>query len=67
MLLEHLYGFHVIYPCIIAHEPPYQTYSSVRQAGFCRRFPHTTTARDSVLVWGSLKLAPISISLSKQQ
>ena len=36
----HLYGFHVIYPCIIAHEPPYQTYSSVGQAGFRRCFPH---------------------------
>ena len=28
------------YPCIIAHEPPYQTYSSVGQASFRRPFPH---------------------------
>ena len=39
VLHTHLYGFHVIYPCIIAHEPPYQTYSSVGQAGFRCRFP----------------------------
>ena len=39
MLHTHLNGFHVIYPCIIAHEPLYQTYSSVGQAGFHRRFP----------------------------
>ena len=31
VLHTHLHGFHVIYPCIIAHEPPYQTYSSVGQ------------------------------------
>ena len=40
-VLEHLYGFYVIYLCIIAHEPPYQTYSSVGQAGFRHRFPRT--------------------------
>ena len=37
VLHSHLY---VVYPCIIAHEPPYQTYSSVGQASFRRRFPH---------------------------
>ena len=41
VLHTHLYGFYVIYPCIIAHEPPYQTYSSVGQASFRRRFPCT--------------------------
>ena len=34
----HLYGLHVIYLCIIAHEPLYQTYSNVWQAGFHRSF-----------------------------
>ena len=34
MLHKHLYGFNVIYPCIIVHEPPYQTYSSVGRLDF---------------------------------
>ena len=38
MLHKHLYGFNVIYPCIFAHEPPYQTYSSVGQPGFRHHF-----------------------------
>ena len=38
MLHKHLYGFNIIYLCIFVHEPPYQTYSSVGQPGFRRRF-----------------------------
>ena len=54
MLYKHLFGFHVIYPCIIAHELLYQTYSSMGQAGFHRRFfpPYEIHA--------SLGLAPIN-------
>ena len=59
MLLEHLYEFYVIYPCIIAHEPPYQTYSSVGQAGFHRRFPCMNDRTNSSFMWGSLRLAPM--------
>ena len=56
MLLEHLYGFYVIYPCTIAHEPPYQTYSSVGQAGFRRHFPRTNDHTRFTLMWGSPQL-----------
>ena len=57
----HLYGFYIIDPFIIAHEPPYQTYSSVGQAGFRRRFPHMNDRTNSLFMWGSLRLAPISV------
>ena len=56
VLHTHLYGFHVIYPCIIAHEPPYQTYSSVGQASFCHRFPRTN---DHTRLYVRVGLAPI--------
>ena len=58
MLHTHLYGFHVLFPCTVVHEPPYQTYSSVWCAGFRRRFPRMNDRTDSTLVWGSLRLAP---------
>ena len=54
----HLYGFYVIDPFIIAHEPPYQTYSSVGQAGFRRRFPRMNDRTNFSFKWGSLRLAP---------
>ena len=60
VLHTHLYGFHVLFPCIVVHEPPYQTYSSVWYAGFHRRFPRMNDRTDSTLVWGSLRLAPIT-------
>ena len=60
MLHTHLYGFHVLFPSTVVHEPPYQTYSSVWCAGFRRRFPRMNDRTDSTLVWGSLRLAPIS-------
>ena len=63
MLHTHLYGFHVLFPCTVVHEPPYQTYSSVWCAGFRRRFPRMNYRTDSTLVWGSLWLAPISYKL----
>ena len=40
------------------HEPPYQSYSSVWQAGFRWRFPCMNDRTDFTLVWGSLRLAP---------
>ena len=58
VLHTHLYGFHVLFPCTVVHEPPYQTYSSVWCAGFCRPFPRMNYRTDSTLVWGSLRLAP---------
>ena len=64
MLHTHLYGFHVIYPCIIAHEPPYQTYSSVGQAGFRRRFPRTN---DHTGFHVSVGLAPIRFIISNSE
>ena len=47
----HLYGFYVIDPFIIAHEPPYQTYSSVGQAGFRRRFLRMNDRTNSSYMW----------------
>ena len=58
VLHTHLYGFHVLFPCTVVHEPPYQTYSSVWCAGFRRCFPRMNDRTDSTLVWGSLRLAP---------
>ena len=49
----HLYGFYIIDPFIIAHEPPYQTYGSVGQAGFRRRFPRMNDRTNSSFMWGS--------------
>ena len=50
----------MLFPCTVVHEPPYQTYSSVWCAGFRRRFPRMNDRTDSTLVWGSLRLAPIT-------
>ena len=58
----HLYGFYVIDPFIIVYEPPYQTYSSVGQAGFRRRFPRMNDHTNFSFKWGSLRLAPTIVS-----
>ena len=50
----------MLFPCTVVHEPPYQTYSSVWCAGFRRRFLRMNDRTDSTLVWGSLRLAPIT-------